>query len=294
MSGVNTNFHRFAEVKINLNDSETLKIPSPDGILNNGLHFDFMVERGLKRSLNKCQISIYNLSADFRARLEAANRDDLSQVELTAGYSGLPGETPEIGLLMRAKIAEMSTEVIGPDIEFTIRAIDGLSAKRTSRVRKLIRKGTSYADAITEILAVANVRLTGEGKDLLNGSLDSNMTFSGVAYDAAEKLARSAGYSLTIQNGSAQIDEIRPKTVPDRDDSNITVLGYSSGLANVGNRSQRGHIDGTTFLNNTIEPGRYIRIKGTKVDGLYRVRTCKHVGDTMGGAWETEFSAEET
>lgn len=292
-------YRRNAQIRLTISPGDVLNIDHSVDDNGRGIDFSFSCTRSLKRRLNECTVKIINLSDSTRSQLETAKRETQSAMELSAGYVGQKGERPLSGVIFRGEVSEINTTRNGPDHIIEIRAQDGLSAKRNKRANTVIPKGTGAGEAVKRLAEKGGLKVSGNLINSLgNQQLASDMSFSGMAFDSMEKLGRSFGFNISVQNGTVQADSIKATRVrnlssPTTQNKDVYVLSYQSGLIQAPSRSKRGIVTAKCLMLYDLYPGHYVRFKDTEVDGYFRVRTTKYEGDTAGEAWFVTAECEE-
>ena len=291
-------YHRNGEIRLTIGPGEVINIPHRPNNRLRGIDFSFTVKKGLDRRLNEATARIINLSESTRTRIETAKRETLSAIEISAGYLGRSGESAVSGVIFRGEITEIKTTRESTDAVTEVLAADGLAALRDKRVKGVFTKGVAVGDVVKQICEEAGLKVSGNVVRELTCPLPSDTTINGPSYKAAEKLARSCGYYTSVQNGTVQIDPIKPPAVRNRGlsttlNKDVYVLTYKSGLLEAPSRSKNGYVTAKCLMLYDIAPGRYVKFENTDVDGHFRVTSVEFEGDTAGNPWFVTCQCQE-
>lgn len=265
-------FGRRARITIGALQSEDLRVV-------------FRAKKSLSKEPNTCEVTIYNLSADSRAKIQ--RRGDVLTLE--AGYE-------DLGTLFSGNTDTGTHERAGPDWLTKLHCGDGEQAYQHTRISMGFKPGTRAADVVKAV-----------GKQLLNGGIDvaaalnlnlpgefsQGYAVQGNAAQELDKLLKGRGYEWSIQDGKLQILQT------DRPTNVLVVLSESSGL--IGSPTwatpEKGSdsspakprtIKFKSLLNHLIRPGCRLRISSQQIKTDVRVTELTHSGDTSGQDWYTE------
>jgi hypothetical protein len=243
------------------------------------LQIAFSVEKGTDPSPNGCELSIYNLSKDSRAKVETAQQP----VALSVGY----GST--LFRLFTGDVQYASSTRQGADWVTTVHLQDGANGYRNSRINISLAAGTTLADAIRQTgdafgLPVGN--LLEHLKNIRGGPevFNRGVVLSGKTNEQFGKLMRMAGYGWSIQDGQLQVlgpDEPMPGTA--------VLLTPNTGLIGSPERGDKGVVKVRALLQPYLFPGNPVRVEGLQTTGLFRVEKGKYVGNMQGPEWYAEL-----
>lgn len=285
-------YRRTATVQI----GETLiKSGVKDGNIT-GLSVAFSVERTTKRTPNKAEVKIRNLSPDTRQKIGEL-RDVF--VSVAAGYN-------DEEHLIFAGNGEADTIRDANTIVTVVTSGDGQKATQTGRVSLSYGKNAKVGDVILETgkklldqMGLSNAA-TGNLERLKNVSLEkvTNVFSNGVVVHgntSAEfsKLLESAGYEYSIQNGILQIlEKDRARTKVPR-----VKLTYSTGLLSSPERSSDGIVKARALMIPYIDPGELVEFEpdntGSNVEGIFRIERVNFTGDMSTAEWYADIEARE-
>jgi hypothetical protein len=250
------------------------------------LRVSFKVKKSLRRNPNKAEIKIYNLSPTMRAQLEQSVN---VPCKLEIGYKGSPLSTIFLGDLRTPR-----TERDNVNLVTTITNGDGERRSRSARVNQSFPPGTQVGAVLQHIVGALGIDPGNTAPLFANARLGSGMqlfaegtTAYGNAHDELDRLVRSAGLEVSVQDGVLQAMP-RGQALP----SSAVVLNADSGLLGYPSISNEGVVKFKALLVPDIVPGRNVTIQTQLLNGTYRVETADYVGDTGGPDWYVQGEAK--
>lgn len=258
----------------------------PNAIVVRDLRVTFTVDRNLDKQPNTATITVYNLAEATRLELE---RKPLL-IRLDVGYRA--------GALARLCQGDLrfgwSTQD-GADWATSLELDDGGRAYRHARVTRSFRPGVDRRAALKEAIAAAGFKIPKSVEDAkeLVGQLAGGLALEGKSSDVIDKLIKPTGLSWSTQDGEMQI--LRSTDV--RADQAVVVsedtgMVGSPSYAPPDNPGERPVLRGKVLLDPRIIPGGRVAVQSRSIDGIFRVERVRHVGDTHGQDWTTEFEAK--
>lgn len=265
------------------------------------LRVEFKVVRTLTEDPNAIEFSIYNLSADSRAKVQSAAEAGRLTATVEAGYQ----DERRRGILGSGDVATIDHVRRGPDWVTRIRVLDGWRRIITARVSDSLAPGTKIVEALKTAIKPL-VQKTGQGAQLGEGNalrmaaaadlpvteFTQGFVLRGRAYQQAQIILQAAGLEISVQNGVLQVlKPLQTKT------ETAVLLSPSTGLID---SPETGAPDPKTkrvltkmraLLNHQIEPGRALKLEGVVRAGEYRVEKVTHTGDSHGQGWYSEIEA---
>lgn len=237
----------------------------------------FDVSKDLRGRPNKAKITVYNLSADSRRRLSAAER---KRVVLLAGYVT---ETPYavfVGILDRVEHKQE-----GADWTTTVSGSDGVP--RSVRVRGSFGKGSRVSQVLGEIANQMSGAGIGAGNLRSASTVFGNRTvgsgglsFSGPTDVTLDGILESLGLEWSVQDQQLQILERgKPRQV------RATVLSPDSGLVGTPEVLERGRVRTKSLLTPGLDPGLLVNLQSRDLSGFFRVDSARYQGDTHAQPW---------
>ena len=267
----------------------TTRISPREGV---ALDIAFEVEKSLAREPNTATVKVFNLGRQRRDALAQG-----AQLELRAGYLDLTST------LFVGEARRIYSERHGPDVVTMAEARDGGREYRTTRLDRGWSPGTPVAavvDAAVEAMGIGAGNL-GQYRDQLTLEEGGDDTFREgyVASDAAWRVLSTilldCGLRWSVQSGNLQVRQ--PGQPAER---TAVHLSPSTGLIGSpsrdigGSRStqQRMIVNASSLLRPGLYPGRIVVIESSEVEGNFRVKRCRYVGDTAGDDWRAELVLE--
>ena len=252
-----------------------------DGEPNQLLSTRFRVESSLSPSPNTAEIEVRNLSEATRAKV---SEKDLV-VSLEAGYSGKRSE------IFLGKLEAGKSVRDGVDWVTSFQSSDGGKELRENRINISFKK-VSVSEAFDRVAAALGVGI-GNAKEQIakgniRGALDAfanGLVMSGPGKKELDRLARTYGYSWSIQNGQLQLlsdaDAIEP--------GDAVVLDASRGMIGSPESGEKGIVEVRALLIPQLTPGRVVALSSLQISGFYRVEKVTYQGDTRGNDWYADL-----
>lgn len=271
-----------------------LTVAKPDGFfLQRGtnalvierLRADFQAEKHLGKEPNTCRISVTNLAETTRVALQGKPL----YVRLEAGYEGQVQRLFEGDLRWSQSVRE------GADWVTSLELGDGERAYRHARVPpRSYRAGVDVRTALTETARAMGLTLPAEAAGLreLSKQFTGGLTLSGVAADEMQRLLAPFGLVWSVQDGRLQILSASGTRADE-----ALVISQDTGLIGSpeygapANAKDKPVLSLRTLLYPSVTPGGKILVQARAVRGVFKVQRVTHVGDTHGGAWDTEIEA---
>lgn len=275
-----------------------------------GLRLVFRASKTLRsKDPNTLELSVYNLSADTRGRLDDSKAPKLP-ITIEAGYADAMGSVFTGQTLSIASTKEPTGWVT------KIRAADGHETKSV-HINKSLGPRATQADAFDHLLdqlsakaglaveqAKARVK-KGDAKGAIK-EFFRGIQLSGSAQDLAERFARDMGLDFGVDGGEVFLlgeDETLPSEAvllepgtgligsPEiARDEVLTTTGELKAQATgktVDGAVSATIVRATSLLNCRITPGVRVVIKSAVVEGFLRVLKTETAGDTHGAEWTT-------
>lgn len=243
------------------------------------IDLDFEITKTLKREPNTAEFKLYNLSAKTRQQISGRDAVD---VAFEAGYKG------KNSLLYLGQTRGAVTHLEKPDTVSVLESGDSEKQHRTSRIRVPVGPSTPLPTALTMIASalkvkpgnVAQIGAKLAAKGLVVWHVDT--TYVGLARQAIDDFARSAGLEWSVQDGALQLLD-RGGAL----DSAPFILGgsESGGLVGSPNIDTKGTVTATTLLLPDLACGRRVVFYAKFVKGIFRISEINYSGSTYGGPW---------
>lgn len=263
-------------------DNYVLQIP--DVLKIEGLRITFKIERDDKPQPNNLELTITNLSASSRAKLEEKGQ----RVVLNAGYAD------QVAQLYSGDLHQFSSRKIGTDWVTRILAGDGARAFQHARVNTSYAPGIKVADVVKGTIRALQ---TDPGTALqkaqeLSGEFASGYVQASKASTELTTLLEPYGWGWSIQDG--RIELLAPGEVLPGDGpllSPDTGLIGSPELADPDKKGGRPTIKARSLLQPVLKPGQRFEIRSRAQSGFFKAIKVTHSGDTAGGDWFTDVEA---
>jgi len=252
----------------------------------------FEVEKSLAREPNTATVKVFNLG---RQRRDALSDGD--QLELRAGYLDL------VSTLFVGEARHVYSERHGPDIVTIAEARDGGREYRTTRLDRGWSPGTSVAavvDAAVEAMGIGAGNL-GQYRDQLtleeggDGIFRDGYVASDAAWRVLSVILSDCGLRWSVQNGNLQVRQPGQPA-----EQQAVYLSASTGLIGSPSRDiggargtqRRMTVNASSLLRQGLYPGRIVVLESSEVDGNFRVKRARYVGDTSSDDWRAELVLE--
>lgn len=264
-----------------------------DTLLVRDLRIAFKVQKKGSADPNTATVSIYNLSAETRARLSKLDR---AAMVLTAGYAGT--EALIFAGDLRKPNGIQHTRA-GADWVTKLECGDGERAYREARFTGSYAKGTKVVDVARDMAKSLGVGL-GNLEDALAGGnfrqglaeFPSGFSAHGNSATALTRLLRGLGLEASIQDGQLQVlreAETLKGYVPLLSNENSTIIGspeYNSAEKDKGPPTLKVR----TPIQPVLKIGGRVRVESAQVSGFFKIKALAISGDTHGGDWNMDLS----
>lgn len=289
-------FNRAVQVTIGQRDK--------DGIQIRNLRISFSVEKTNEKQPNPAVIKIWNLSRQSRAIIEQRK----AAIILEAGYGEWRSDTlgnerfsGDLKKLFTGDIAQVVTERSGADIITTIEAGDGEQAYNFARMDASYKPGTQVGQVMDGILSSFGLTRGSVLGLNQNDQFQNGLSLSGPTRDHMSAIAQRQGLEWSIQDNQLQI---LPPT--EGTEQEAVLLNQATGLIGspyktvIVNQDLLQKKDGKnaasgvqvrSLLNPELRPGRYVKVESHLVNGVFRVRSVTHAGDTHAGEYYSNVEA---
>lgn len=275
-----------------------------EGLLITDLRMQFKVKKTLKKAPSTCEVSISNLSETSRAALQKKSL----KVILEAGYPD------NIAQLFSGNSRYVDQKLEGATWVTKIQCGDGERAYRYLRTAESFRPGTRVVTVIESVMQSLGLPVIGHLAELRQTTeqfLQGYTAFGKVATEL-DRLLHNRGFTWSIQDGQLQIlkvdgafgeDVIRlaPDTgligspehgEPEKD---VPLQQVSGDAEDVGftvpakKKTGPAVLKVKSLLQPGFRPGRRVKVESRGVNGVFRIETVEHTGDTFGADWYSEL-----
>ena len=223
---------------------------------------------------------------------------------LKAGYKGA-GELP---IVYAGQIKSVSTVKNAPEVVTSIVAGDAYIPRKNSRISRFYSRTTPKSEIIRDL--ALSLQGVGEGIFAVSSAegqfFNGGFSASGKTIDVLEKLCRSLGYEVIIENNRVYV---RPKYLT-RESKDFTKLSaralrVSSKQIKQGSGKMNDNVkdlsnSGTTkagykfnlFLDGRVRVSSFIDVVDGDFQGIYKIVGLTHELDWRGANWNTIVETE--
>ena len=284
-----------------------------------GLRFSFSIQKGSTKTPNKCTVKVWNAAPQTRARIETIG----NALILRAGYAQDTGANT----IFSGNVTRALTSREGPDWVTELELLDGGLEFRDTKASVSFAAGATVAQVIADLAKRFGLPVRPLPDSIAAKQYRSGFAFAGRVRDALDKACQYAGLEWSIQNREIQIIArggvfrqrayvLSPDTgligSPMQESKSMTekaaakegVTASQPGVRRTTERDAGGEVDNvlqvlgykaTSFLLPLLEPGGYVQLKSSGIDGeFFRVEELVHNGDTHGRDWHTEITLRYT
>lgn len=234
---------------------------------------------------NVSEVKIYNLKD---STINTIKKD--SRIVLNAGYKG------DAGAILLGIIKQVKTDWSGVDRITTMQVLDGTEAWFSLPIKKTYKAGSTAKDILADITKMTGLQI-GALKLPKNYVYKSGKTINGKLKDIIKSVAKDCGAKAHVTRGKVFV---RPK---DEGDNIGFVLDTDHGLISsptpiekevetdkkdkAGNKIKvkKNGWSVKCLLNHKITTDALIRVQSKTANGMFRVASGKHNGDSF----ETEM-----
>jgi hypothetical protein len=265
------------------NPTQFVVVKDPRSTEITDLRVQFKVNRSLTKHPNQCDVTITNLSTATRTDLETKPL----LVQLDAGY-----EDDALHLMYMGDLRFGMTKEVGPNWETMLQLGDGDCTHRWARVNKSYAPGTTVRTVLRDASASMGFELPANlaADKSLDRSFATGTTAHGPSREEMTRLLAPFGYTYSVQNGVLRVlreDEATPGTaIPIGEEYGMI------GTPEFGSPPRSGkppHMTVKMLLYPQLAPGAIVELHSKVKNGLYRIETVRHDGDTHGASWTTDI-----
>lgn len=262
------------------------------------LRFSFKTKKSDAQTPNTAEIRVYNLAPETAKQI----REEFKTITLQAGYES------NYGIIFTGNIKQVRFgRESGTDTYIDIAAGDGDDAYNFAVVNTTLAAGAKQGDQVKAAAGSMTDKgvTTGYVADTGEQALPRGKVMYGMARDYLRQSAEASSTSWSIQDGKLQLVSLTG-TLPDQ----AIALNSKSGLVGTPEQTNDG-IKARCLLNPLLKIGGKVQIDEKDVaeaklpdtgkdaaankpasitsDGIYRVLTIEHSGDTRGNDWYSDI-----
>lgn len=254
-----------------------------EGVTSPGLRIVCKARKTLAPEPNKCDLTIYNIAPEHRASLMKIGRP---AVQVDAGYEGQMTQIFR-GHVLRARLDKSNGDVMA------ILSTNDSGAAKTARIKQSFPKGAKTGDVLRALVKALEVKvgnLDSVVRTLNAGKAASiyaeGVTIAGHASHAITKLCESAGLEWSVQDNVLQILDVG-KALASR-----AIVLTEDKLTVSPSITSKGLVEGQTFLQQDMTPGRQVQIDHEFLKVAARLESCAYTIDTHADNWYVDFEAK--
>ncbi len=264
-----------------------------EGVQSPGLRVVCKAVKTLKPQPNTCELTIYNLSPAHRASLTKAKTPT---VVVSAGYTptgAFNNPTPAVTQIFYGQALHVRHFKRGADIVTVVTNTDSGDKAQKARVHQSFGKGAKAGDVLKALTKALDVKIgnLAEAVRKLNAGKGASIYAEGCTLDGhaphyLNELCRSAGLEWSIQDGTLQILEVGKALA-----ARAIVLDESL-LIGTPSVSSKNVVEGTTFIQADMLPGRQVQVQHPFVTMAARLEKCTYEFDSYESDWYVNFEAQ--
>lgn len=266
-----------------------------DGIEVSSLKCVFAIEKSMAETPNYSEITIYNLSAQTENTLIKSGQ----RIILEAGYEG-----EQYGLIFDGDIVQIFRDKEeSVSYKLILLAQDGDLFLNKGVINTSLKAGQTPRTIVNSLSTNAEnaIQLGSISDNLQNKELARGKICFGLAKDYLRQIAKSEQASFYVND--RQVNIVKAQDMPK---GQALKLNAQTGLIGTLEQTETG-IKGKCLLNPKLNLNSFLSIDNNSVrlqkisrdskirqldqDGIYRIISLKHSGDTRGDSWYTEFTA---
>lgn len=292
----------------NQNAKDAYYISNETGAAN----IEFEVKKDNSKEPNKGYVTIYNLSDETVSYLDANQRESIAIV-LEAGFDG------ENQTIFSGTVEFVQDKWDGNTRQTKMILGDATVNIKTAKTSRSYKKGTPIDTVVSDLASDMKLPV---GKIVKFGdqTLQHSMSFTGLAANNLERLAKNTGSTFSVQDGA-----VYWTTQGKRFQRAVFEISAESGMhdsptpqnpepakrrkekrAKSKKKSSKPHVPTSaeikedaglvvvTEMNGAIIPESTVFLKSQKYTGFYKVVYLTHKGQLEGGDWITELGLAET
>jgi hypothetical protein len=258
------------------------------------LRMQFKIKADTGIHPNTCEIVVTNLSKDTRSQIKQKGLP----IILQAGYPST------IATIFSGKTRTVDHVRENADWNSIIRAGDGETEFGFATISTSYRPGVPIATVLNDLLDHWVDPSTGLPLDTMvarqtlaqvTGQYQKGFVVHGKVSSHFDDILKSLGFEWSIQDGRVQV---LPKGGTTNDEAvflspDTGLIGSPQHGSGDGKQPQKnaGAVKFKSLLQPKIKPGKKLAIQSEGVNGVLRVISREHRGDTKGGDWVSEGEA---
>ena len=231
---------------------------------------------------NGATIQVYNLSQKTRAKFDVKD----AKIILNAGYVDSGGEE----ILFSGTITQSTHKLELPEIITYFEVSDGFKALRDARISESLKSGTTLKQVIKLLTDATGLPIKELSDKIPDEQFSQGVSLIGSVYDQIVSIADKYGLEFSVIN-----EEIQVVKKHDVNNDTAIVLHSGTGLIKKPERiikdsskltySDVKKLKVESLLIPQLNPAGTVEIISDEVNGLFRIDSVQHTGDTHGQNW---------
>lgn len=248
---------------------------------------------------NKAVISIFNLDEQT---LKLFDEEEYIKVFLSVGY-----ETVGVSNVLVGDVLSVSTRKQGTDRVTKITMAEGYTSLNFNQMTEIVKtsnEGTTVEKVIDKILLNMRPILKGNfvGSNIKK-IVSDDYPLVGTPKEMLDELCRAFQIQYEVSRGLLNVSNEGGAFV--LDNSKAYLFNEKTGLINIpyrsintsgkrtGDKTSRNGVTFTALLNPFVRAGDLVRIESESIEGFFKVKDIKYIGNYRGKEWYIECYCED-
>jgi hypothetical protein len=279
-------FDRCARVIVHRQDTTDLTERRDNWLSITDLRMAFEVKKSVDKEPNTATLTINNCNARTRADLQ---QQPLT-VQIEAGYAGVYRS------LFLGNLRYGTSAVEGPQWETKLELVDGGRGYTRGRISRSYNSGTELRTVLRDAAKSMGLAIPQEllSAPDLSAQIAAGVSVTGVSRDTLTKLLAPLNYNWSIQDGKLQVlraDQTRDEVWLINEENGLIGSPEYSAPEKKSKKNKGRTLTFSTLLFPELTPGSKVKVESRAVNGLHKIKSIQHTGDTHGSDWTTEVEA---
>lgn len=262
------------------------------------LRIQFDIEKGAKKNPNKGSLKIYNLKESTRKEMEKPD----TRCVLYAGYKEDQGPL----LIFQGNVTYAWTHFDTADVITEFELGDGTQEIRDTTISVGYGKKVKSTQVLNDVSKKMGMPLT-LPSNAPEREWNNGLSYYGSAHKLLDKVTKGTGLEWSVQNGNLQVIEKGMVTT-----RTGLLISKDSGMIKHPERQRQDKHEASKkkgaeepekqydgwkvhcLLLPTLNPGDRVKLESRSVEGIFRIESLKHAGDSHAGDWQTELNLVDT
>lgn len=237
----------------------------------------FDITKTNNREPNKCELTVWNLKAESRAKLQ----EEGLEVIIQAGY------VDEINQIFKGDLESATTGRDAVNWITMLELGDGSKRMKSSRINESFRGGQPVGQMLKRVAETLGLdpgnlqeKVDSDGARSVLKELINMVVLSGKSMDVLDEIASSMGLNVSVQDKALQF--LAKGEVLAGPAINLSASTGMLGSPEVG---EKGVVSAMSLLNGRFKPGGPVSIDSRVISGDFVAQKVQHVGHTWGDEW---------